>query len=281
MEIIKFLNVSKKLGNKQVLVDVNLSVKAGEVIGIVGANGSGKTTMLRLASGLMYPDKGEAWVSDKKVYPGLVGTLPIGIGALIESPTFLPQFSGIRNLTMLADIQGKINKAEVKRTIERVGLDPRSHKAVRTYSLGMRQRLGIAQAIMEKPKVLLLDEPTNGLDQDGVQLFADIMQEQIKLGVAILMVSHIQEEINRFCDKVFLLQEGKLKSVQRDRIWTVLVKTLEEIELLHQTVPSFQMADRVSGIPSGTCRGNWQTREELLSFLEKNGVHPVDIKGEV
>ena len=278
METILFQNVSKKLGNNQVLSDVSLSVQAGEVIGIVGANGSGKTTMLRLAAGLMYPDKGEVWISEKKVYPGLVGNLPVGVGALIEAPVFLPQYSGKRNLTMLAGIQGKITKNEVEETMKYVGLDPHSKKAVRAYSLGMRQRLGIAQAIMEKPKVLLLDEPTNGLDQDGVQLFAHILEEQKKSGVATLIVSHIQEEINRLCDKVFALQDGQLKSVQRERRWTVLVKTLEEIELLHQTVPSFQLAGRVNDVPAGTCSGTWQSREELFSFLEKHGVHPVEIR---
>lgn len=278
---IEFRDVSKKLGNKQVLNKVLLSVGAGDVVGIVGANGTGKTTLLRLVSGLMYPDHGEVLVSGKKVYPGLVGCLPVGVGALIEAPTFLPQFSGLRNLTMLANIQGLIDNKAVRGSMKRVGLDPDSRKAFRTYSLGMRQRLGIAQAIMEQPGVLLLDEPTNGLDQEGTLLFADIMKEQVERGAAILIVSHLQEEINRYCEKVYSLEEGNLVPVRktREREWVVVFDNLEDLERTSQLISSFRMNSRINNKPTGTCKGEWETKEELLSFLTSKGVHPVDIQG--
>ncbi|WP_232337230.1 ABC transporter ATP-binding protein [Thermoactinomyces sp. CICC 10523] len=169
--LVEFTKVSKKLGNKQVLNDINLTVASGEVVGIVGPNGCGKTTLLRLVTGLIYPDRGEVRVSGRAVRLGLIGELPASVGALIESPAFLPQLSGLKNLTILADIQQKINEQAVREAIKRVGLDPDNRKPVKSYSLGMRQRLGIAQAIMKKPNILLFDEPTNGLDQEGKILF--------------------------------------------------------------------------------------------------------------
>ncbi|MGG1657818.1 ABC transporter ATP-binding protein [Brevibacillus sp. NRS-1366] len=208
---IEFHQVFKKLGKKSILEDINLSVHAGEVVGIVGTNGSGKTTLLRLVTGLVYPDQGDVFVGGNKIHPGLLGVLPTSVGAVIESPSFLPQYSGLKNLTLLADIRGKTSLHTVISTMKKMGLDPSNKKAVQTYSLGMRQRLAIAQAIMENPDILLFDEPTNGLDEQGVNIFSSIMQEQVQRGTAIIIVSHNNDEITRYCDRVFGLENCTLK----------------------------------------------------------------------
>lgn len=280
--VIEFRNVYKKLQKNQVLNNINLEVFPGEVIGIVGQNGSGKTTILRHIAGLIYPDQGEVIVSGRKVFPGLMGNLPVNIGALIEAPIFLPYCSGVRNLEMLANIREIISKKQVRATLELVGLDPDNKKPVKTYSQGMRQRLGIAQAIMENPDILLLDEPTNGLDAQGVQCFKEIISNQVDKGVTVILVSHVQEEIDKLSDKVFVLSNGQLQSLREKKksSWTVSVKTLEEIEILSQVVPFFQIIDRVNNLPTGICRGDWKDKEEFISFLQSKSVKPLNIKGE-
>ncbi len=272
--ILQFEDVDKRLGKKQVLSQVKLEVYTGEVVGIIGANGSGKTTLLRLVTGLIYPDRGSVRVNGKRIQPGLVGELPERIGALIESPAFLPNFSGLQNLKMLAEIRGTIGMEEIQNTIRKVGLDPTMKKPVKTYSLGMRQRLGIAQAIMEEPDILLLDEPTNGLDVDGVEMFSHIIEELTAKGTAVLMVSHQKEEIDRFCDRVFQINQGKLTLLRskKERKWQVVVSSLEELERVYQLVSSFTMTERVNGDPTGICSGEWETAEELYTFLERHQI---------
>jgi ABC-2 type transport system ATP-binding protein len=272
--ILQFEDVDKRLGKKQVLSQINLEVYTGEVIGIVGSNGSGKTTLLRLVTGLMYPDRGSVRVNGKRIQPGLVGELPERIGALIENPAFLPNFSGLQNLKMLAEIRGKID------TIRKVGLDPTMKKPVRTYSLGMRQRLGIAQAIMEEPDILLLDEPTNGLDVDGVEMFSHIIEELTARGTAILMVSHQKEEIDRFCDRVFQINQGKLTLLRskKERKWQVIVSSLEEFERVYHLIPSFTMTERVNGYPTGICSGEWETAKELYAFLQRHRIQVREVR---
>lgn len=278
--LVEFTKVSKKLGNKQVLNDINLTVASGEVVGSVGPNGCGKTTLLRLVTGLIYPDRGEVRVSGRAVRLGLIGELPASVGALIESPAFLPQLSGLKNLTILADIQQKINEQAVREAIKRVGLDPDNRKPVKSYSLGMRQRLGIAQAIMEKPNILLFDEPTNGLDQEGKILFSGIMKEQVEQGAAVMMVSHNKEEINRYCDRVFMIQNGTLHPVreQRDKSWLIITNNLSDLEHIYQQGLSLQITERVDGYPAGICKGKWKNRDEMMSFLTEIGVKTVDVR---
>lgn len=278
--ILEFHNVSKVLGKRKVLDNINVTIAGGEVVGIVGANGSGKTTLLRMVTGMMYPDQGEVKVEGKKVQPGMLGELPISIGALIEHPAFLPQFSGLKNLSFLAGIRNQIDISKIRETITRVGLDPDNRKGVKTYSLGMRQRLGIAQAIMEEPRVLLFDEPTNGLDQEGVKIFGNILEEQTMRGAAIILVSHVQEEINLFCDKVYMIQNGRLELVRanRERQWIVLTKDLQDLDTIYHQLPNFEISKRVDGFPAGICKGEWESKEELNSLLVQNGIRPVDIR---
>lgn len=161
-----------------------------------------------------------------------------------------------------------------------VGLEPMDKKKVRKYSQGMLQRLGIAQAIMEEPKILLLDEPTNGLDKDGVDLFRQILEKQINDHVAIILVSHIEEEISRFCDKVYLLKDGKLELIQKQkqREWIILVRTVEELEQLSYVLTDFRIIKRVGGFATGQCKGGeWESKQELLAFLMSYHIIPEKI----
>ncbi|NLZ49582.1 MAG: ABC transporter ATP-binding protein [Clostridiales bacterium] len=211
--ILVIKGLEKSFKGQLILQDVNLSISKGEIVGIVGSNGSGKTTLLKLILGLSYPEKGDIMVRGKRVFPGLLGDLPTRVGALIENPTFLPQFSGIKNLTMLASIRKEIGKSDIENAMKEMGLDPNNKKAVSKYSLGMRQRLGIAQAIMEKPELVLFDEPTNGLDSDGVELFSKVVNRMKAEGVSFIIVSHRKDEIDSLCDTIYKIENRGLHKV--------------------------------------------------------------------
>ncbi|MBF3746655.1 ABC transporter ATP-binding protein [Burkholderia pseudomallei] len=203
-------NVKKQFKGKQILKNINLSINEKEIIGIIGGNGSGKTTILRLLSGLIYADSGEIIVNNKTIKKG---EFPNDIGLLIETPKFIEKFTGLNNLKLLAKIQNKISEDEIKSMMKKMNLDPDLKDPVKTYSLGMNQRLGLIQAFMEKPKLLLLDEPTNALDEDSKKQFEILLKEMQNKGTAILLISHDKEEINRLCSKVYKLEEGILKEV--------------------------------------------------------------------
>lgn len=203
---IKFKNVTKKISNNTILKDVNLSVYKGETVGIIGSNGSGKTTILRLAAGFSYANGGEIYVFGEKLVPGFAGNLAKNTAALIETPHFLPYWSGFNNLFHLSKIRNYINRKDIEAIMNKVGLDPQCKQKVRAYSLGMRQRLGLAQAFMEKPSLILLDEPTNGLDKEGVKLFSALVEDAKKDGASIIFVSHHDNEIRQFCDRVFKIE---------------------------------------------------------------------------
>lgn len=210
--------VSKTFGSTQILKNINFSLKSGEVIGIVGKNGSGKTTLLKTIMGLIYPDDGEIIVGGNKVTPGFLGKLPVNLGALIENPVFLPQFTGFQNLSMLASIRNKIDNNTVSEFMNKVDLDPNNKKAVSKYSLGMKQRLGIAQAIMEDPDIVLFDEPTNALDTDGVKIFEDIIKDMTSKGTSFIIVSHREDEIDRLCNRVYKIDKGELFDISKEKI---------------------------------------------------------------
>ncbi|ASB86965.1 MULTISPECIES: ABC transporter ATP-binding protein [Bacillus] len=203
--------VQKRFKGKRVLEDINLTINENEIVGIVGGNGSGKTTILRLLAGLMYADRGDVIVHGKKIKKG---QFPGNIGLLIETPRFIERLSGYENLQMLAKLKGEIGEAEIRSTMEKFKLDPHLKDAVKTYSLGMNQRLGLVQVFMEKPKLLLLDEPTNALDEDSKKRFEEMIFEARQQGAGIALVSHNKEEIKRLCDRVYMLEEGVLKEVQ-------------------------------------------------------------------
>ena len=189
--------------------NVSISFEKGKIHGIVGRNGSGKTVLFKCICGLMHPEEGVILVNGKRV--GRDVDMPEDIGAIIEAPGFLPNYSGYKNLRFLANIRRKIGKEEILNVLKTVGLDPESRKHVGKYSLGMRQRLGIAQAIMEDPEILILDEPMNGLDNAGVQDIRALLLELKAQGKTILLASHNHEDIAALCDTVHEMDGGVLE----------------------------------------------------------------------
>lgn len=206
-------NVSKMFGKEKVLDNVSLTVKKGSIVGIVGRNGSGKTVLFKLICGFYSASDGEIIVDGKKLTKS--HSTPENIGSIIETPGFLGSYSGYKNLKFLADIRNRIGKKEICEAIEMVGLDPKSRKHVRKYSLGMRQRLGLAQTFMEGQDILILDEPMNGLDNQGV---ADMRKLFLKLkeqGRTMLVASHNREDIDVLCDEVYEMDHGILTTERK------------------------------------------------------------------
>lgn len=198
-------HVSKSFGKEQVLKDVNLQIPAGKIYGVVGNNGSGKTVLMKCICGFLRPDSGKITVNGKQV--GKDCDFPDKLGVIIETPGFLPGISGYQNLKILASLKARAGREEIIKTLQKVGLNPKMKKPVAKYSLGMRQRLGIAQAIMENPEVLILDEPFNGLDKNGVSQMRALLLELKAQGKAILLASHNAQDIEALCDDVHEMEE--------------------------------------------------------------------------
>ncbi len=197
--IIEVVNISKKFGSRQILKDVNFTCESGKIYGFVGYNGSGKTVLLKCICGLLQIDSGKILVRGKAVGEELIGDA----GIIIEHPAFLMNVSGRKNLELLYMINHKIDRSKIRQVMELVRLDADSGKKVRDYSLGMRQRLAIAQVIMEDPGILILDEPMNGLDKQGIQEMREILRDLKQEGRVILLASHNREDIEILCDKVY------------------------------------------------------------------------------
>ena len=206
--IIKVDNVIKKFGSEIALNNVSIEFERGKIYGIVGRNGSGKTVLFKTIIGFLKPTSGRIIVDGREI--GRDTDFADQIGIIIETPGFLSAYSGYKNLEYLASIKNIIGKKEIKESMERVGLDPNSKKKVGTYSLGMRQRLGIAQAIMENPDILILDEPMNGLDNQGVKEVREILLNLKEEGKSIILASHNKEDIEALCDEVYEMDHGKL-----------------------------------------------------------------------
>ncbi|MFS0647361.1 ABC transporter ATP-binding protein [Siminovitchia sp. 179-K 8D1 HS] len=264
---IVFHHVDKNIGEQTILQNVSFEVQVGEVVGIIGANGSGKTTILRLAAGLSYPSMGDIMINGKRIQPGLVGNLPGGIGVLIESPTFLENLTGFDNLYYLSKIRNQIDKEDIYHALKQVGLDPNNKKKVKAYSLGMKQRLGIAQAIMERPEIILFDEPTNALDREGVSLFSSIIDECKKRGTSFLFVSHSMEDIQNYCDRVFKIENRTVILQENTRYYTVLLKKLEDVEKVLQIKTNARIGERLDGNP--VIRIPFEAEKELHSFFDE------------
>ncbi len=210
--VIYIKNVTKRYGANEVLKNVSLTCEAGKIYGLIGRNGSGKTLLLKCICGLVTPTSGEVRVWGKSV--GKDTDFPENIGFIIESPGFLLQESGFDNLKHLASIRGKIGVNEIRESMNTVDLDPDLKLHVGKYSMGMRQRLGIAQAIMEKPELLILDEPMNGLDNQGVEDIRSLLLSLKEKGVTIVLASHFKEDIAYLCDDVYQMDAGVLSPIK-------------------------------------------------------------------
>ena len=206
---IELIHVTKKFGQELVLKEVNLTLEQGRVYGIVGNNGSGKTVLMKCICGFLIPTTGLIQVFGSSI--GRDVDFPESLGVIIETPGFLTNLTGRKNLEILANMQRLISKADIRLILRKVGLDPDMKKPVGKYSLGMRQRLGIAQAIMEDPRLLILDEPFNGLDKHGVAEIRELLLELKAAGKTILLASHNEEDIRILCDHVYEMDGGILK----------------------------------------------------------------------
>lgn len=196
--MVKVEGLSKEFRGEMILQDVNITLERGKIYGLVGMNGSGKTVFMKCLCGFLKPTTGKVTVDGKEV--GKEIDFPQDLGLMIETPGFIPYMSGKSNLKNLALIRNQIGNYEIEEALRSVGLDPNLKKHVSKYSLGMRQRLGIAQAIMEKPRLLILDEPFNGLDVQGVKDIRELLMSLQKQGVTILLASHYDEDIRTLCE---------------------------------------------------------------------------------
>ena len=216
MNIISVKNLSKDFGQERVLHNVTRDFEKGRIHGIVGNNGSGKTVLMKCICGFLIPTEGEVIVNGKRV--GKDVDFPPGLGLIIETPGFLPNMTGVKNLEILASLNKKIGLEEIASAIRRVGLDPLMKKPVGKYSLGMRQRLGIAQTIMEDPALLILDEPLNGLDKHGVRDMRQLIKGLKEQGKTILLASHNQGDIDELCDTVCEMDAGVMTMIREESI---------------------------------------------------------------
>ena len=213
---IRVEGVYKRFGTDTVLKNVSRSFERGRIHGIVGNNGSGKTVLMKCICGFLIPDSGSITVNGERV--GVDVDFPHDMGLIIETPGFLPNITGVKNLEILASLNKKIGLEEIAAAIRRVGLDPLMKKPVGKYSLGMRQRLGIAQAIMEDPALLILDEPLNGLDKHGVREMRQLIKGLKEQGKTILLASHNQGDIDELCDTVCEMDAGVMTMIREESI---------------------------------------------------------------
>ena len=203
---VKLENITKQIGTTTILENICLTMKCGQIYGITGENGSGKTMLMRVIAGLVNPSSGQLMFDGKN----RVDADP-NIGIMIENASLYLELSGRENLRLLASIRKKATNEEIDQAIRRVGLEPEDKRTFRKYSLGMKQRLMLAQAIMEQPEVLLLDEPTNAIDRKGVELVHQIMNEEAQRGAVVLLASHVDYDIRSLCSRVFLIEKGQLQ----------------------------------------------------------------------
>lgn len=209
--IIKLNNVNKSFKGYPVLNDVNLEIEQGKTIGIIGANGSGKSVLFKLIAGFIKPDSGEIFIRGKKI--GNSFDFPENTGVLINEPGYISVYSGFKNLQFLAKINNKINDEKIRDTMLAVGLDPTNTSKVGTYSMGMKKKLGIAQAIMEDQNIIILDEPFNALDFKSYKNILDIIRNEQLKGHTILLTSHNQADIEELCDESYIILDTKLQKI--------------------------------------------------------------------
>ena len=202
-------NYNKLIKKKEILTDINLTFESGKIYGLHGHNGSGKTMLLRAICGLILPTSGSVTVDGKTVGKDI--EFPDGVGVIIENMSLIPEYTGFKNLQLLAGIKKKIGDSEIRDTLISVGLDPDDKRKVKEYSLGMKQKLNFAQAIMEKPELLLLDEPTNAMDVQTVEKVRSILVEMKEKGTLIIIASHNKEDLDALCDEFIDICDGKIQ----------------------------------------------------------------------
>ena len=205
---IKITDVNKTIKKAAILRDINLEFTGGKVYGLRGKNGSGKTMLMRAICGLITPDSGIIDIDGKILGKDI--SFPESIGVLIENPSFIGNYTGFKNLKVLASIQNRIGDEQIRKALEDIGLDPDDKRTYRKYSLGMKQKLGIAAAVMENPDIIILDEPINALDDVSVEKVHDILEEQKKRGAVIIIACHDKEELDQLSDEIIEISDGRI-----------------------------------------------------------------------
>ena len=206
--VVRLEDYCKSFKSAEVLKNINLTLESGKVIGLKGKNGSGKTMLMKAISGLILPTSGKVYINDKEL--GRHISFPPSIGILIENPSFISNYTGFKNLKILASIQNRISDDEIRDAIRKVGLDPDDKRTFKKYSLGMKQRLGIAAAIMERPDIVILDEPINALDEAGAGLIKGLLDELKANGSLIIIACHDTEELNYLSDEIYEIYDGEI-----------------------------------------------------------------------
>lgn len=212
MSTIEMVNYSKKIKKKSILNDITFTFKSGNIYGLWGRNGSGKTMILRAIAGLIHSNSGMVKIDRKILHKEI--DFPPSIGVIIENTELLPQYTGFENLKILGKINRKVSEQEILKTLDQVGLSQQAHMKVKEYSLGMKQKLSIAQAIFEKPDILLLDEPTNALDEDSVFIIRDLLLDLKERGCTILIASHNKDDLNVLADQILTVVDGGIQKMK-------------------------------------------------------------------
>ena len=205
---IKITDVNKTIKKAPILRDINVEFTGGKVYGLRGKNGSGKTMLMRAICGLITPDSGIIDIDGKILGKDI--SFPESIGVLIENPAFIGNYTGLKNLKVLASIQNRIGDEQIRKALEDIGLDPDDKRTYRKYSLGMKQKLGIAAAVMENPDIIILDELINALDDVSVEKVHDILEEQKKRGAVIIIACHDKEELDQLSDEIIEISDGRI-----------------------------------------------------------------------
>lgn len=247
--IISIQGVSKKYKQRWALQDIDLTLHTGEILGFIGPNGAGKTTLIKLMAGLIRPHTGTIVVLGTHIEQN-TDHIPDNIGLVQEQIGFIPYLSGTKNLQMLGKLRGVVTLEDIRRTLTTVGLDPQDRRPVSAYSLGMRQRLGLAQALMERPRILLLDEPTNGLDPGGIVDLRRLLVTLSQQGIAIFLASHLLTEVERICHRVLLVQQGRIVQVitpTERALLTIAVSDDTDVDLLHRWAKQYDVTIESSG----------------------------------
>ena len=275
--VLEVLGLKKRIGLKTIVEDITFDMREGEIIGLLGPNGSGKTTIMRMMVGLTKASKGDVYCFEKPLGIGKTAMLK-EVGAMIETPEFYNYMSGWTNLKQIARVCGKkVTRARMKELVEFVGLSKVIRKKVKTYSLGMRQRLGLAQALLNDPKVLILDEPVNGLDPQGVQDFRNKLKEIAATGVSILISSHLLDEIEKVCDRVIVIEKGKiiaddkLENLVADEIIKTLVKTYD-VEKTERLIRELGVKYELTKDGFVFENLNREEKSRIISYLVTNNV---------
>lgn len=209
---LEVINATKIIDKKIILDNINLKLKGGRIYGLRGKNGAGKTMLFRLISGLIFPTEGKVLINGEEL--GKEISFPRSIGILIENPGYIPNFSGFKNLKIISNIKGIIDDRKIIETMEILGLDSTSKKKVKKYSLGMKQKLGLAMAVMEDSDIIILDEPVNALDEASVRIVHELLEKHKKRGALIIVASHDREELDLLADEIFVMENGKMKETE-------------------------------------------------------------------